>query len=197
MALVPARMLERTLEIKKSRFIARAAPASTREQALSVLDAARAAYPDARHHCWAYLLGTPASASAAMSDDGEPGGTAGKPILNVIQHKGIGDVMVVVSRYFGGIKLGAGGLVRAYAGATEAVLSELPLIERRPVADVTLSVSFAREQAVRHWATQNEAELLSVDYGNAVVMRLSLPETSLEDLHEFCNAEGIDLHRND
>src|SRR5690625_6903664 len=75
-ALVPERMLERTLEIKKSRFIARAAPASTREQALSVLDAARAAYPDARHHCWAYLLGTPASASAAMSDDGEPGGTA-------------------------------------------------------------------------------------------------------------------------
>ncbi|CAG0912002.1 unnamed protein product, partial [Cyprideis torosa] len=108
---VPASRVEHELVVNKSRFIAWIAPASDREQAMALLDEARLAYPDARHHCWAYVLGNPSNAaSAAANDDGEPAGTAGKPILNVIQHKAIGNIMVVVIRYFGGIKLGAGGL---------------------------------------------------------------------------------------
>ncbi|MCW8886021.1 MAG: YigZ family protein [Motiliproteus sp.] len=110
---VPQQRIEVETEIKKSRFIAWADRAENRDQAMAVLSEARNRYPDARHHCWAYLIGNPAQPKTqAMSDDGEPSGTAGKPILNVLQHNEIGDVMIVVSRYFGGIKLGAGGLVR-------------------------------------------------------------------------------------
>src|SRR5690625_1242748 len=98
-----------------------------------------------------------AQGQGAMNDDGEPSGTAGKPIFNVIQHKGVGDVMVVVTRYFGGVKLGAGGLVRAYAGAAEAVLSAMEIVERVPESRFTLSLDFAQEQPLRHWCEQHGA----------------------------------------
>ncbi|RFA27294.1 YigZ family protein [Alkalilimnicola ehrlichii] len=185
MSLVPAHNLEREIEIKKSRFIARAVPVADREQAMAAVAQARRDHPTARHHCWAYLLGKPESASAAMSDDGEPSGTAGKPILNVIQHKRIGDVIVVVIRYFGGIKLGAGGLVRAYAGATEAVLADLPLVEHQPRISMQLALDFAQEQAVRHWASAHEASVGAVDYGQRVGLWLTLPETAASELTAF------------
>ncbi|MCH8502758.1 MAG: YigZ family protein [Ectothiorhodospiraceae bacterium] len=189
---VPASELERQLEVRKSRFIARAGRVVTREQAMAFLEQSRQRYPDARHHCWAYLLGDPAAASsAAMNDDGEPGGTAGKPILNVIQHKAIGDVMVVVSRYFGGIKLGAGGLVRAYAGATDAVLAELPLDTLVPQRSLWLTLDFPQEQPLRHWAEHHAAEVLEVRYAEQVSMQLSLPTSHLQALLGFCAAHGI------
>lgn len=193
---VPARTLEREIERRKSRFIARAGCVATREEAMAFLENVRDQYPDARHHCWAYLVGDPeTAASAAMNDDGEPSGTAGKPILNVIRHKGIGDVMVVVARYFGGVKLGAGGLVRAYAGATEAVLSELPLTSQVPLDIVHLDMDFAREQAVRHWAGEHDARVLAIDYGDGVTMRLRLPTAQRDELEAFCAANGIAWRR--
>lgn len=189
---VPARTLEREIERRKSRFIARAGCVTTREEGMAFLQAMRDAYPDARHHCWAYLIGDPeTAASAAMNDDGEPSGTAGKPILNVIQHKGIGDVIVVVARYFGGVKLGAGGLVRAYAGATEAVLSELPFTSQVQLETIHLQMDFAREQAVRHWAGEHDADVIAVDYGEGVTMRLRLPAEQRNELKAFCAANGI------
>src|SRR5690625_1910524 len=109
-----------------------------------------------------------------MNDDGEPSGTAGKPILNVIQHKGIGDVMVVVTRYFGGIKLGAGGLVRAYASASEQVLSKLPVIRHAPRTQCTLQADFAHEQAIRHWCAQNNGRVDAVSYGQHVTLKLDV-----------------------
>jgi uncharacterized YigZ family protein len=189
---VPSKTLEREIERRKSRFIAHAGRVGTREEAMAFLQSVRDRYPDARHHCWAYLVGDPETAtSAAMNDDGEPSGTAGKPILNVIQHKGIGDVMVVVARYFGGVKLGAGGLVRAYAGATEAVLSELPVAARVPLETVRMDMDFAHEQAVRHWAGERDAEVLAIDYGEGVTMRLRLPAEQCDELKSFCAANGI------
>jgi uncharacterized YigZ family protein len=184
--------VEAEIEIKKSRFIARAAKVTERAAALAFVEQAKRDFPDARHHCWAYLLGDPDSAaSAAMNDAGEPSGTAGKPILNVIQHKGVGDVVVVVIRYFGGIKLGAGGLVRAYSGAAQAAMSILPLAQARPVEAVELSLDFAKEQLLRHWAEQHEAELLQVDYGEQVQLRLSVPQDALDELGVFCAAQGV------
>lgn len=189
---VPARTLEREIERRKSRFIARAGCVTTREEGMTYLQAMRDEYPDARHHCWAYLLGDPeTAASAAMNDDGEPSGTAGKPILNVIQHKGIGDVIVVVARYFGGVKLGAGGLVRAYAGATEAVLSELPLTSQVLVESVRLEMDFAHEQAIRRWAGEHGAEVGKVGYGEGVTVTLKIPATMRQELVAFCNVRGI------
>jgi len=191
-------MLERELEVKKSRFIARAAHVESREQAMVFLDALKRDYPDARHHCWAYLVGNPVAAStAASSDDGEPSGTAGKPILNVIQHKGIGDVMVGVARYFGGIKLGAGGLTRAYSGACEAVLSALPLVQHRQMISRMVQCDFSQEQALRHWAGQHEATIAAVDYAERVVLEMVLPVEEEEALVVLCHALGLLTHEVD
>lgn len=191
---VPAETLEHVLEIKKSRFIARVTQVAGREDAMAFLAQARADHPDARHHCWAYVIGKPGAAThAAASDDGEPSGTAGKPILNVIQHKGIGDVMVVVIRYFGGIKLGAGGLVRAYGAVTEQALSALRTVEQVHRVTCELHLDFAREQGVRHWAAQHDAQVGPVEYAERVRMTLAVLEPDLQDLDVWCGGQGITL----
>lgn len=123
-------------EIKKSRFIAKAASVSSVEEALGFLERIRE--PRATHHCWAYKIGQ----SYRFSDDGEPGGTAGKPILNAIEKKAIDGVMVVVVRYFGGVRLGAGGLVRAYGGCAAKCLQTARLKRIVSMDDVQFKVAF-------------------------------------------------------
>ncbi|WP_417566409.1 YigZ family protein [Marinobacter sp.] len=190
---VPAGYLERETEVKKSRFIARVAPVSSRDDVKTWLEQAHKDHPDARHICWAYQIGRPGSAAeAAMNDDGEPSGTAGKPILNVIQHKDMGDVLVMVIRYFGGIKLGAGGLVRAYAGAAESVLSAVDRVVHQPVIDARVILSFADEQPLRHWCEVHGATVDSVDYGSSVQARLSVPENRVREFGAFCDAQKLD-----
>jgi len=190
---VPAGYLERETEVKKSRFIARVAPVSSRDEVKAFVEQAWQDHPDARHVCWAYQIGRPGSAAeAAMNDDGEPSGTAGKPILSVIQHKDMGDVLVIVIRYFGGIKLGAGGLVRAYAGAAESVLSAVDRVVQQPEVAVNAKLGFADEQPVRHWCEQNSARIEGVDYGAGVAMALAVPEVALEEFLAFCDARGLD-----
>ena len=191
----PAGPVDRELIINKSRFIAWLRPVQDRDQAQAVLEQARARYPDASHHCHAWLIGDPRSGQGAMNDDGEPSGTAGKPIFNVIQHKGVGDVMVVVSRYFGGVKLGAGGLVRAYAGAAEAVLSAMEVVEQVPESAFTLTLGFADEQPLRHWCDQHDARLDGVDYGQGVTARLTVADAAESELRAFCAAQGIALDK--
>jgi uncharacterized YigZ family protein len=190
---VPAGPVDAEIVIQKSRFLAALRPVDTRAAALAELDRIRAAHPAANHHCYAYLVGSPASGQAAMSDDGEPSGTAGRPIFSVIGHKGVGDVLVVVTRYFGGIKLGAGGLVRAYSGAAEAVLSAMAVVEKVVQTRMTLLLDFADEQPLRHWCTVHGASIESVDYGQAVRLALALPREVLAELEEFCAARGIRL----
>lgn len=190
----PVDTVETETEVRKSRFIARAGKVQSRREALAFVEQAKRDYPDARHHCWAYLLGNPATAvTAAMHDAGEPSGTAGKPILNVIQHKGVGDVIVVVIRYFGGVKLGAGGLVRAYSGAAEAAMSTLPVEQAVAMQQVTVTMDFAKEQLVRHWLTQSQGEIETVEYGAQVVMALRVPEQEVEALTALCAAQGIEM----
>src|SRR5690554_371819 len=192
---VPAGYLERETEIKKSRFIARIAPVASRDEVKTWLEKAHQDHPDARHICWAYQIGRPGSAAeAAMNDDGEPSGTAGKPILSVIQHKDMGDVLVMVIRYFGGIKLGAGGLVRAYAGAAESVLSEVGRVFHKPVRPVNVVMGFADEQALRHWCGQHDSEVKSLDYGVSVVADISLPEAQVDQFSMFCEARKLDYN---
>ena len=190
---VPAGYLERETEVKKSRFIARVAPVGSRDEVKAWLEQAQQDHPDARHICWAYQIGRPgAAAEAAMNDDGEPSGTAGKPILNVIQHKDMGDVLVMVIRYFGGIKLGAGGLVRAYAGAAESVLSAVERVVQKPMLVADVNMGFADEQPVRHWCGLHGATLESVEYGAVVSARVSLPEQAVDEFTAFCDAQKLD-----
>ncbi|RUO38777.1 YigZ family protein [Aliidiomarina shirensis] len=175
------------IEIKKSRFIAIAGPAENRDQALLLLEKTKAQYPDARHHCWAYLLGgAQLPSSAAMNDDGEPSGTAGKPILNVLQHKGISDVMLIVVRYFGGVKLGAGGLVRAYSQAAEAVMRKVPFTIHVAQSRWQVSVDFSLEQPLRHFLSENEGNIDSVTYTDTVNVSLSLPTEHDAAFDAFC-----------
>jgi len=176
-------------EIKKSKFIARLCKAIDRTQAMEVLEQAKQDYPDARHHCWAYLIGPPNSPKlVAMSDDGEPSGTAGKPILNVMQHKEVGDVMLVVIRYFGGIKLGAGGLVRAYSQATQQVYDQAPTLLQVHLEEQRLNCDFADEQSIRHWLNLHDGEVHNATYTQHVNLSIALNEKNLPALRKFIGA---------
>lgn len=187
----PADNADAEFTVRGSRFVARAEPAANRADAMAAVERARAAHSRARHHCWAYLVGDPASGQAGSSDDGEPSGTAGQPILGVIQHHGLGDVVVVVSRYFGGVKLGAGGLIRAYARSAQAVLSELPRAWCLPPCVAELRLDFASEHAVRRWLTEHGGTVEAVSYDDGVTIRLSLPCAEIDALSAFAGAQGI------
>ncbi len=179
---VPNNQVEILYEVKKSKFIARAQFASSRDQAMQHLKSVQSEYPDARHHCWAYVLGHPDSpTSAAMDDDGEPSGTAGKPILNVLQHKHIGDIMVIITRYFGGIKLGAGGLIRAYSAATQLAIDELSLKEEIVLQTIDLVIDYQHEQFVRHLTGKAQGLIAQCYYRDNVLMRIKLPLPNVAD----------------
>ncbi|WP_011959331.1 MULTISPECIES: YigZ family protein [Psychrobacter] len=179
------------LEIKKSDFITYAYPVHSREKAMFHVEQLRAKYPDARHHCWAYIIGDPNNTtSAGFDDDGEPNGTAGRPILNVLQHKSIGNVIVIVVRYFGGIKLGAGGLTRAYAGSAQAVVDEMTLTTYVPMTQVEIEADFANESQVRYVVEDMGGEIGDVSYSKCVTLTATLPEADVEALKERLSIYG-------
>ncbi|QBZ84260.1 IMPACT family member YigZ [Hydrogenovibrio crunogenus] len=187
----PTELAQAEIEIKKSRFLAFAKGIQSRAEGMEWLEDMKAAYPDARHHCWAYILGDPACATnAGMGDDGEPSGTAGKPILNVLQHKGVGDVMVIVVRYFGGIKLGAGGLTRAYSQSAQAVMEMLPTHKQIPLTSVKIDCDFSQEQPIRHLLSTLDGQVESIDYGQQVVIEACLPVSHLASFKDSLNAMG-------
>ena len=194
---VPSKSCEVCYEIKKSRFIARVVFAATREQAMVELSLAKKNYPDARHHCWAYQFGNPKSAaSAAMSDDGEPSGTAGKPILNVLQHKNVGDVMIIVTRYFGGIKLGAGGLVRAYSASAQMAMDALETEQQVARESFEIHCSFSQEQPVRHWLSLHDGLIDDTSYSDQVMITVALAEENGAELEGYLASLGAHLNKN-
>jgi uncharacterized YigZ family protein len=191
---VPAADFEHEYVVKKSRFIARLVPIQSREDAMAGVARARRDYPDARHHCWAFLVGRPEdAASAGMNDDGEPSGTAGKPILNVLQHGHLGDVLVVVIRYFGGIKLGAGGLVRAYGTATQQALELAPVVIRQEYIRYQAVGDFSQEQPLRHWLQGAQGELVDVQYADSVAFTLDVAQPCVASLVDFCAVNRLQL----
>lgn len=183
--LVPADTIVVEQELKKSRFIASAGRASNKAEAVSFIQAVRRTFPDASHNCWAYIAGEPNNTvEIGMSDDGEPQGTAGKPMLNVLQHKGIGEIVVVVTRYFGGVKLGAGGLVRAYSNAVQAVMEELPLAEVVAVKEAQLQFPYAHESTIRRLLESLKVEVVDTGYQDNVLMHLNVPENQAAELEQ-------------
>ena len=161
------------LLIKKSRFIACIEPVAGREEAQARVAQLKALHPDAAHVCWALLAG----GQSAANDDGEPGGTAGRPMLEVLRHQELEGVMASVVRYFGGVKLGAGGLVRAYTDAVAQALltaEKIPLIKQ---AQLACSVPYALEGMVRRELELAQAQLQAVQHGSVVRLHFALPET--------------------
>ncbi|HEY7772954.1 MAG TPA: YigZ family protein [Marinagarivorans sp.] len=158
-------------EEKRSVFLAFIFPTTSRDMALSHLNALRAQYPDARHYCWAYLIGDPEQpTTAAFNDDGEPSGTAGKPILHVLTQRGAGDCCAVVVRYFGGIKLGAGGLVRAYGQAVSKALDCAQWACVVPTCEVAVTTPYEDEPHIRHLVALYNGKVIDQQYTEAVTV---------------------------
>jgi uncharacterized YigZ family protein len=157
-----------------SRFITTAGYTPTVEDARAMIARAREEFADATHNVYAYLVGYGASLTAGMSDDGEPGGTAGRPALAVLRGSGLGDVCVVITRYFGGTLLGTGGLVRAYGDAVKAVLEELPRDENVERRLFTLRSPYGLYEPARLLAEAHGATIEEQEFGVDVMLRVRL-----------------------
>ena len=180
---IPAHVHRVEQELQRSRFITTAAPAPSVEEARAFIARVREEFPDATHHCWAYVVGPPGSTSqVGMSDDGEPHGTAGRPMLNALLHGSVGDLAVVVTRYFGGTLLGKGGLVRAYTSSVQQVLEQLPTRERVRKVRLAVELEYASVDGVRRLLPAHEAELVSEQYTATVGYQLLVPASRLEAL---------------
>lgn len=181
--LTPAATHEHEIDIQRSRFITRIAHAPTAEDARAVLDQARVDYPDATHHCWAFVAGPPGDTrSIGMSDDGEPSGTAGKPMLTVLLHSEIGEIVAVVVRYFGGQKLGTGGLVRAYTQAVQDTLATLPTQEHVVTIAVRVELQYPDHGAVERLFQDAEVEIADIVYTDVVEIHADVPDDRWETL---------------
>ena len=186
---IPAAQTRVELKVSNSRFIATAAHAPTVDDVKAFIAGRRTEFVDGNHNVFAYVVGFGATTTLGASDDGEPGGTAGRPALAVLQGSGLGDVVVVVTRYFGGTLLGTGGLVRAYGDAVRAVLAELPRtmkIERRTVL---VSFGYAQYDSIKRLVAHHNGAVEHEEFGVDVTMTLVF---AVDDLPAFA-AELQDL----
>jgi uncharacterized YigZ family protein len=173
---IPAKLYRTEETIKRSRFIATVAHASTEEDAKAFVSSIRDEFRDASHNCWAYVAGPPGdTARVGMSDDGEPHGTAGKPILTVLLHSGIGEIVAVVTRYFGGTKLGTGGLVRAYSGSVRNALVGLSTEEKRDLITLTAAFDYPKIAAVKQIIESFDSRITEEHYEADVSFKIELP----------------------
>jgi len=177
-----AAAVEHELVIKKSRFIAHLVPVRSVAEADAVVARVRKEHWSANHHCVALVVG-PHADQQRSSDDGEPSGTAGVPMLEVLRHRQVTDVVAVVTRYFGGVMLGAGGLVRAYGSAVSQALDRARPVHRRVLTQVSVCVPHADagrlDNLLREWATTHGAALDSPEYGEVARLRLLVPPAEL------------------
>lgn len=189
--LVPAKAVQFESVVKKSRFIGFIAHAPDPVAAHNYIDSIRAQYSDAGHACWAFIAGEPGNTTyVSCSDDGEPAGTAGKPMLNVLQHSDVGEIVAVVVRYFGGIKLGTGGLVRAYSGAVTELMKELPTRIKIDKVDFDLQYAYALEDVVRRTLEGYAAYIIEVGYQEVIQMQCQCPADKLDALILHLNDAG-------
>ena len=156
------------IAIKKSRFIATVARCDSQAEARALVDEARRAHPDARHHCSAWVLDDNGVATSHSSDDGEPAGTAGMPMLKALLNADLVNIAVVVTRHFGGVKLGASGLVRAYSGAVTAVIGEMPRVTRQVRQLWELDATHADAAKITDELLRASATITSQTHGEAI-----------------------------
>ena len=179
------------VEEKKSRFIASLAHVETEEEALAFLEEIRAANRMARHNVYAYILrqgGAGAAGRVRYSDDGEPQKTAGLPTLEVLQHAGLTDVACVVTRYFGGVLLGTGGLVRAYTQSTQAGIDAAQLVVVSRCVDLRIRIAYPRYEQLMRLAEDHGAKVLSTDFADAVTMNLRMLDGTQQPLLDALTA---------
>jgi uncharacterized YigZ family protein len=194
-AAVPARQATAELREQGSRFLAVVGPASGEEEARAALALLARSHPDATHLCWAWRLGQPPRERSA--DAGEPAGTAGVPMLQVLRGAGLSDVLAVVARWFGGVKLGKGGLARAYAGAVRAALLSLPIEHRIARVRLTLSLPLDRVGSIKRLIRPPEIELESETYGAEATLVLLVEEDRRVALEQKLANLRVEIPRQD
>jgi len=171
---------------KMSRFLAFAMPVSTPQEAKAAIKEYQNAYHDARHVCWAYMLG-PQRAQWQCNDNGEPSGTAGKPILGQINSYGLTNILIVVVRYFGGIKLGTSGLIAAYRAAAKGAIDNAQIVELHDMATLTARFPYLVMNDVMRAVKRSEAQIVGQEFDNSCELALIIRKDHLEALSQTLN----------
>lgn len=180
---IPAQAVDVEEVIKNSQFITRIRNVDTVEKAKAFIKQLNNTYPDATHHCWAYIVGDPnATTLLGCSDDGEPSGTAGKPMLNVLQHADVGDLVAVCTRYYGGTKLGTGGLTRAYGGGVKLALENLPLKEKIDYETIQFELDYSQLKDCEHLLKEFQHENFHQDYQTKIIITVDI---AVDELNHF------------
>lgn len=170
---------------KKSKFIANMFYIETIEEADQIIKETKKKYHDARHNCFAYILETGAEGLLVKyNDDGEPSGTAGAPMLNIIANEGLSNVLVIVTRYFGGILLGTGGLVRAYSEAVKEALKLVKFTEKTKGYILQIEVEYNDLDKIKYYIKQKNMRIIDSNYAENVILKV---ETRKENIEEFTN----------
>jgi uncharacterized YigZ family protein len=182
--IIPGAPASVELMVVNSRFIASAVPVFSVEQAKDFIQQVRGQYADASHNVPVFLIGHGSSVIAHCSDDGEPSGTAGRPALAVLQGSGLGDIAVVITRYFGGTKLGTGGLVRAYSDAMRAVLAVVPRARKAATVTAAFEMPYGFFERARLMAAEFQGEILDEDFGANVLMTVRFERAQLPVFRE-------------
>ncbi|MFT4650784.1 MAG: putative YigZ family protein [Polaribacter sp.] len=178
---VPASTQTFELEIKRSRFITSVGRINGRADGKQFVQQIRTKHPTASHHCWAYMAGKPDDAHQYnQSDDGEPKGTAGKPMLNVLTHSGLGNTIAVVTRYYGGIKLGSGGLVRAYSQSVSEALKQLQTSEQLVTSPLAIRFPYTYQGKIDHYLISQGVSIIGQSFEADVSYTLDVPVSKLE-----------------
>jgi len=179
----PTTYAEATIDVKKSRFIAQAYPIKTQAEAKSIIADLKEKTPNANHHCSAFIAGSPyVSGGYGLSDDGEPSGTAGRPMYSVIAGAGIGEICVVVTRFFGGTKLGTGGLVRAYSASVRELLDQLTLETVKPLLKVQLSFAYSHSAQVDSILHSSSAHIIEQTFLEMVSLIIEVEAAEKDNL---------------
>lgn len=172
--------IETLYEIQKSKFITHICHVETEAAAREFIQNLKKKYYDARHNCSAYILGEN-SEKQKSNDDGEPGGTAGNPILEALKKNELTNIVVVVTRYFGGIKLGAGGLIRAYSHATVLGIEKATVIQMTPFVELAITINYDLLATLEHWLRQKKIRTNEAEYADNVTLKLLIPPESITD----------------
>lgn len=163
--------------VRRSRFIVSMARVSSTEEAKAFIERIRAEHPTATHNCWAFNAGAPEdTAQVGASDDGEPQGTAGRPMLTVLLHSGVGEIAAVVTRYFGGTLLGTGGLVRAYQGSVKQGLDSLPVVLREDMQRFVVSIEPHQVSDFQHFLAETKGRVLTSDFRFDATFEVEIPK---------------------
>lgn len=163
---------------KKSKFIANVYPANNKDEAENILKQIRQRYHDAKHNSYAYIVEN----IEKCSDDGEPSGTAGAPLLDILKNNNLNNVIIVVTRYFGGILLGTGGLVRAYSGVVEEALRKAQIIEKARGYEVKIQVNYDNLENLRYHLEKMNIKILKVEYSEKIEITIDILKNNLEEI---------------